>query len=968
MGSMQLKIDFENNDKNILEDLNKKQREAVEYKSGPLLIIAGAGTGKTTVITRRIAHLIDQHLALPSEILALTFTEKAASEMEERVDQLVPYGFVDIWISTFHAFGDRLLRDYSLDLGLPLNFKILTQAEQAIFIRENLFAFNLKYYLPLSNPTGHISALLNHFSRLKDELITPDEYYDYAKKKLSKSKIKVEINESEKILELADAYARYSNLMIQAGNLDFGDLIFLTYRLLKDNPKILQECRNKFKYILVDEFQDTNYAQNEIVKFLAGKNGNITVVGDDDQSIYRFRGASISNIMDFKKSYPKSKEIVLIENYRSSQEILDSSYKLIQHNNPDRLEVQNKINKRLISNKHGKMPELKYEETLSLETDGVAETILSLRKKSGYGFSDFAILVRANSQAEPFIQALNIMSIPYIFSGASNLYDRQEIKMLISFFRILINLGDNLSLYSLATSELYNIAPSLLSEYYIRSKKNNRPVISLIRSDAKSTARPDETIIGLSSDVCSFQSKMRDLNAGELLYQYLVSKDYLKKLSRSNEYEDEIKLKNIAKFFERISEFNNISNQKNVISFLENLEMLLEAGDEISVSEIDPDIDAVNILTVHSAKGLEWKVVFIVNLTSERFPARKKKESLPIPGELIKEKLPIGDFHLEEERRLFYVAATRAKELLYLTFADDYGGKRKKKISQFVLEILDDPNIIKNRNKASFMEKIEKFNKGPELALMPRRFTLDNIKLSRLQIDDYYTCPKKFYYSHIIRIPLLENQALMFGIAIHSAINHHLARKMRKEETNLSLIMDDYKEAFRNVGFISVEHEKKRFEAGLDAIKLFYNDDKKEGMTPLAQETSFDFIVDGTTIIGRYDAIYKHGKEIEIRDFKTSDVKTEEDADRRIKESTQMKIYALSYLTKFNVIPKTTLYFIESGVRGEAVFRIDEIEKTREMIREVVTGIKKNVLTAKPDFFSCRYCPFNTICPDSVAR
>ncbi|PIZ00075.1 hypothetical protein COY62_04535, partial [bacterium (Candidatus Howlettbacteria) CG_4_10_14_0_8_um_filter_40_9] len=341
------------------------------HDKGPILIIAGAGTGKTTVITRRIAWLIAEKKALPEEILALTFTDKAAAEMEERIDALVPYGFFDSWISTFHAFGDRILRENALELGLPADFRVLTFLEQMIFLKEHLFELDLKILKPLSNPTRHMEALLKHFSRLKDEDISPKDYLDWAKgansnksvipatagiqnskgKKLD-PRVPLALNvseragkpeddkimtnkEIEKYLEIANAYKKYEELMIKNGFLDFGDQIRMTLKLFREYPHVLKKYQKKFRYILVDEYQDTNFVQNELIKTLVPGEGNITVVGDDDQSVYRFRGASISNILDFKDHYKKAKTVVLNKNYRSTKEILNASYKLIQFNNPD---------------------------------------------------------------------------------------------------------------------------------------------------------------------------------------------------------------------------------------------------------------------------------------------------------------------------------------------------------------------------------------------------------------------------------------------------------------------------------------------------------------------------------------------------------------------------------------------------------------------------------------------------------
>jgi len=321
--------------------LNKEQLKAVRHENGPLLIIAGAGTGKTTVVTEIIKNLILKKNVKPSEILALTFTEKAAREMEERVDKIMPYGYTQMWISTFHSFCDRILRQEAIHIGLNPSYKLMTEAESILLLRTNLFKFNLNYFRPLGNPNKFLNGLLSHFSRLRDEDVSTEEYLKFAK---NLNKDKLEKEEAEKTLELANAYKNYEELKIKEGALDFSDLITFTLKLFRTRKNILKQYQQQFKHILVDEFQDTNYAQNELAILLTGKEKNITVVGDDDQSIYRFRGSSISNIIQFKKRFPNAEIITLIKNYRSTKEILDKSYKLIQNNNPDRLEIKQKIN------------------------------------------------------------------------------------------------------------------------------------------------------------------------------------------------------------------------------------------------------------------------------------------------------------------------------------------------------------------------------------------------------------------------------------------------------------------------------------------------------------------------------------------------------------------------------------------------------------------------------------------------
>ncbi|MBI2598777.1 UvrD-helicase domain-containing protein [Candidatus Curtissbacteria bacterium] len=481
-------------DSRILKDLNPEQHKAVTTTQGPLLIIAGAGTGKTAVIAHRIAAIIEKKLAKPQEILALTFTDKAAGEMEERVDILVPYGFIDTWISTFHAFGDRILRDNALDIGLTPDFKVLSRPQQVLFFQQNLFRFELDYFRPLSNPTKFIGAILTFFSRLKDENVSPEEFQTYVKDQRSKVKSQEDKIEVKKYQELAQAFESYERFKDEAGFLDFGDQVVKTIELFTKRPKILTTYQSQFKYILVDEYQDTNYAQNELVKLLASARKNICVVGDDDQSIYKFRGAAISNILEFKKTYPKAVQVVLTQNYRSTQAILDSAYKLIRHNDPDRLEVQNKIDKKLKSiTGQGIPPQEIFADTISEEADAVAAEIEKLMGKQTanrkqpsavgrkqYAYKDFAILVRANSQADHFLRALNMKGIPHKFVGSSGLYQQPEVNLLISFLTAISNFEDSLNLFNLMTSEIYEIGAVDAIKLTSWAKRKNRSLFYVL--------------------------------------------------------------------------------------------------------------------------------------------------------------------------------------------------------------------------------------------------------------------------------------------------------------------------------------------------------------------------------------------------------------------------------------------------------------------------------------------------------
>ncbi|KKR50807.1 MAG: hypothetical protein UT84_C0006G0009 [Candidatus Curtissbacteria bacterium GW2011_GWA1_40_16] len=960
------------------------------------MIIAGAGTGKTTVIARRIAYIIEKKLAKPAEILALTFTDKAAGEMEERVDQLVPYGFTDTWISTFHAFGDRILRDNAFDLGISPDFKVLSKPQQVLFFQQNIFKFNLDYYRPLANPTKFISAVLSFFSRLKDENVSPEEFVQKIKNQKSKIKSKEDIEEIKKLQELANAYTTYEDLKTKAGLLDFGDQVTKTIGLFKKRPKILKGYQNHFKYIMVDEYQDTNFAQNELVKLLSSNHKNICVVGDDDQSIYKFRGAAISNIMRFKKDYKNAKQVVLTQNYRSTQAILDCSYRLIRHNDPDRLEVQNKIDKKLKSTKkeYGQTPKEIYADTLSQEADLVAAEIEKLTKKTQNSklktqnllYRDIAILVRANSSADPFLRALNMRGIPHKFVGSSGLYQQEEVAVLISFLTAISNFEDSLNLYNLLVSDIYEMPPVDAIKLTSWANRKNKSLYYLLKNLDKITnddlelSKDSEAVTKrVIEDLDEEINLSKKQNAGRVLFDFLKRTNYLKKLEKENTIEAQIKIQNIAKFFDKVREFTDIASAETVNQFINYLDALRGAGDDPATVEFDPDTDAVNVMTVHSAKGLEFPVVFLVNLISDKFPSRSRPEAIEVPKELIKEDLPQGDWHREEERRLFYVGATRAKDLLYFSWARDTGSFRIKKISPFVLEALDKVKAGGELVKLSPLEKIAQFEQSaPKTHTQTAFFDVDVLKLTQGSIDDYLTCAYKYRYIHILKIPILRHHAIVYGSALHAAVAEFLRAKKRGKIISQNQLFEIFENAWDSEGFLTVEHEEKRKEQGKLALSAFWKRESKTKDLPSLIESKFKFSLEGITVVGRYDRVdVKPGSKIEIIDYKSSENIDEERAKSQAKESTQLAIYALSYWRAYRILPeKLTLHFLETGIEGSYAPIQKDIEKTEKLItdtaQKINRDIKSNHFTANPKYFgrepACVYCAYKSICPFSLAK
>jgi DNA helicase-2/ATP-dependent DNA helicase PcrA len=963
-------------EKALLEGLNPAQRRAVLHGQGPLLIVAGAGTGKTKVITHRIARLIAAKAARPDEILAVTFTEKAASEMEARVDVLVPYTSSFAQISTFNSFGERVLRDYALDLGYPPDFRLLADVDQAIFFRENLFRLPLDYYRPLGQPTRHIQEVLEAIRRLKQEDVRPEDYVRWAEDLARRAAGEAETETARKHLEIARVFAAYQALLRAEGLIDFEDQVTLVVDLFRRRPAVLEEVRRRYRYILVDEFQDTNSVQFGLVKMLAAEHRNLTVVGDDDQSIFRFRGASLSNILGFEAAFPDAARVVLTRNYRSTQPILDASYRLIRHNDPNRLETQDGVDKRLRAavRGRGKSIHMLSFDTLAHEADAVADRILEIRA-GGADWRDMAVLVRRNADADPYLRSFNMRQIPYRFSGSRGLYQQEEIKVLVAFIRAVTDLEDSRDLFYLALSEIYKADPYDLSRIAGYADKKNlglHAVFKAVAAGEKPVEISDataETVARIHADIVAYVDLSATRNAGAVVYAFLERSGYLKSLVGAMTPEAEVRIKNVRLFFDKIQGFAELVENDSLRSFARYLDLLSEVGDNPATSEAELDEDAVSVLTVHKAKGLEFGSVFLVGLIEDRFPGRERRERMPVPDGVLKENLPGRENFLQEERRLFYVAMTRARRALVMTWARDYGTRRFKRISPFVLEALDIPKMPEDVLKASVLEEIRRYALSSRRAAAPVPARMaGTLRLSFVRVEDYLLCPLKYKFRHDLRVPVLPHHAIVFGRVLHETIHAYLKRRMKGRAVEVETVIGEYHKNWVNEGFLSREHEELRKAAGEKALRLFIKTEEESGRRPAFLERPFRWQEHGLRFAGRFDRIDFEPAVAVITDFKTTEIGSQKEADRAAAESLQMDVYALSFLRTEGMMPvETRLHFLESGLVGRAPKGEKELARAAAKIREAADGIRAGDFKARPDWHTCSTCEFKTICPSSYA-
>ena len=951
--------------------LNPKQEQAVKYSKGPLLIIAGAGTGKTTVITERIKHLITEVNIPSSQILALTFTEKAAHEMQERVDILLPYGYTNLWIHTFHSFCDRILRDDAHTIGLDPNYKLLSESEAILLLRQNIFNLGLKTFRPLGNPTKFLDALLTHFARLKDEDIAPENYIKWVQEQRENSK--EQNDEIAQYKELANAYRAYEQLKIENSVMDFSDLISNTLLLFRQRPHILERYQSQFKFILVDEFQDTNYAQNELAILLAGKEHNITVVADDDQSIYRFRGAAVSNVLQFKKTFPKASVISLIDNYRSTQIILDSAYALIQHNNPNRLEVVEKIDKKLKS--HTKPTkkssiELIHEVRSEDEADTIARKIIELSRNVSY--KDIAILVRANNHAQIITTALQRHKIPYQFLGPGHLFQQDEIKDLIAYLVFLTNLSDSVSLFRVFSMDIFKL-PTIELNYLLNFAKKKNLTLFESLNDLNQTFLKPETQAKLNS---FRQMVLRHLDmakkdtAGQVLYYFLVDSGLFETLSITNSVKEERRVQNIAKFFDRIKNFESERTNSNIFTLVDWLSLMLTMGDSPTAADVDVrDLNAVNILTVHSSKGLEFDTVFMVNLVNDRFPSRERTEKIPLPQEIIKEKIiDEKDLHLQEERRLFYVGMTRARKRLYLTAADYYGtGKRAKKISPFVYEAL--PNLAKKEQiskhiqQLSLNEVLSVYEKKPEKIEVKNPYKLTYLTYSNLQMFDI--CPLHYKAKVILGLPTPPAAVQSFGISIHNTLYNFYKEVQNGNILSAQELGDLLKREWQSDGYDSKAYEKERFAQGQTLLNEFYLNECNPPIVPLALEMPFNFTLkNGVKMFGKIDRIDKTESGIEIIDYKTGEDNPKAEKSHKL----QLAMYALAatrvkdpILDKKPEEIKLTLHFLEGNTKKSMTFKKNDLEEFENNLLEDIKEIEESSFQCSKNVL-CVNCEYKLLC------
>lgn len=936
------------------------QLAVVQHRKGPLLVIAGAGTGKTHTITGRVLSLINDDGVSPESILALTFTEKAAEEMHTRIVTELPLGSSEPFIGTFHAFADHVVRSHGLDIGINPEFTLIKDADLLVFLRQHYDRFSFSYYRSRSQPYSLLATMSQYFGRLQDEAISPKMYADCIAELSEKATTDEEKEYVIKHGELAQLYETYMALLIEEGKMDYAGLTYHAREILMTRPSVAAHYAEKYKYVILDEYQDTNIVQNEMIDAIVKRNKSIMVVGDDDQAIYKWRGASLHNILSFKQNFPDATEIVLNDNYRSTQPILDCSYAVIQKNNPYRLEVQSGIDKKLKSRafdeeKMFTQPEIHRFSHWNEEVNFVAEKAIRAIKKN----QTVAILARTNALLKPFVEKFVNRDIEFETSTTIELISKPIVKDMIAFLRVVLNPWDDLSLYRLLTLAAFKVPMEELHEALKNARHDSLALYTFLN---------DEQWGGIKKVVSTTIEHARENPVSTIIGTFLETSGYL---AYAQEHENAEELTELAQFSEFIREFEEKHTHKTVADLLEYIRLSEDVGSTDNGSQQrDSANNPIALMTIHGSKGLEFDVVFIVGAAQNKFPTINRSDALQIPESLIKEKARESS-HIEEERRLFYVACTRAKQILTLTYSDFYDGSRKFKPSIFCEEARVSGTARVIDHSTGNMSSNDQLTLNLSSSSTSKKVSVLK-SLSYSQLSTFQMCPKKYQYRYELGLGEPPSASLSFGVSLHNALkDFSLSLIDRAEKSpNAEYYTEEDKDYLRkmleknwiNRGYGSKKEADENKQLGWECLEKFFYDEKKQGRVPYSVERSFSLKIEGVKVSGRIDRIDK----LPDGTYEIIDYKTGKSSSYDVKKDMQLSVYALAARDSLKIsVSRYSLIFLENGEWVTATRSEADIEKCIDSITAVSQEIALSEFGALPGF-QCNFCPYRMICPEAL--
>ena len=993
--------------------LNPEQKRAVEHGEGPLLIMAGPGSGKTRVITARMVYLLQNVPGLePRNILAVTFTDKAAAEMKERVRRALGDPPELPHLSTFHALCYEVLCQRHFDRIL------LDKVDLWIFLRRRMEQLEIEIYRKLVEPGAFLHDLNDFFSRCQDELIEPDQFEDFVRqlerdfeeraRAMDPAEQKLEGEELQKKQELARVFRRSRELIERAGCSSLGSLISEAVHLFEREPELRARYREQFHYILVDEFQDTNFGQVELLRHLVAPPHNITAVGDDDQAIYRFRGAAHGAFEMFGRAFPGHQRVYLNRNYRSTRRILRVADVVIAKN--DRGENK----PRLVTEAEEGCPVFLVESPDYLsEAVWVADEVGRLPPKEGIPLGDIAVLYRAHAHRDLLVDEFLRRRIPFAIRGLSIL-TTVVARNLLAYLSLIYSPHDNISLTRVLLAPCWEFPEELavklrrhagrvrcslydalrsweqtsLSEELQRTRWNE---LKKLRHELQGASRHqrvttlfDRLLTSLNVGVVANPRDLAYIDAfRKFLETWEKDPEKLRLLMRRDEAAPETK--------EDTAEGEPQDRLVTLREFMEFLPQYLEAGGQIEPVAGPNASQAVQMMTVHAAKGLEFPVVFLLSVAPRRFPVNDRKPVIALPDPLRRGPEPPSNIHTQEERRLFFVALTRARQRLYVSSVTKPG----KKPSKFVDDLVSNPvaraqdiqtiqvaPVNPDMVPAASLPPPEAPSSGaaqdnvfaspaslfyvfppvaPWAAQVPALAPGEKLRLSATAIEAYQDCPLKFKFSHFLKVPTGPQAALTFGNIMHQCVRYYFELR-RTSMPSFDAVQEFFEGAWKDVGFEDAYQERAYRKAGLEQLCAFVERHNALPVpaTEIRMEEDFACDLGDVTLEGRIDLVRPlDDRGVELVDYKTGRPRSQKDAD----ESLQLSVYALAARESLKLDPaRLTFYNLTSNEPVSTARTPRDLENMKQEILAVAGQIRQKLFPAQPGFV-CRYCNYRMICP-----
>jgi DNA helicase II / ATP-dependent DNA helicase PcrA len=966
--------------------MNDAQRRAIAHGQGPLLVIAGAGTGKTRVITERIRHLLDSDLSLGGEnILGLTYTKKAAGEMKSRVVKTCGDRGRNVTMATFHAFCETLLKE------IDPKITVLEDVDHWILLRRNMGRLQLEKYRRLAEPGQFLGDFLRFFSRCQDELVSSEDYHRYANELESDLQTERTLLDEDAYLErvenvalqkeIARAYKASEELLAEKKYFSFGSLITWTVALLRSDAAIRERFQQRFKHILVDEFQDTNIAQLELLLLLSPEPRNIVVVGDNDQAIYRFRGASFGSFKLFLERFAGWKtgqdstpfRVTLTENYRSTPNILRVATQVIAQN-----EVSADFPNKVLSPTVAEGERIRVVELANEDDEAIwVANELERLHRAGTPWRDFAVLYRQHAHRDRLVEELSRRTIPFVISRLSIL-EHPLVRDVLAYLRLIAKPYDDIACARVLAAPAWHLEPADLVRLAERTRKKRGTSLydALQSPQSELPFNPSAATLAELLEFAAAQRKsLRRRTAREIL-AVLIEWLEIPQLAtvRDRRY--------VTQLVQFLKEWEPKSDTRSLPEFLEYLDYFEQAGGVVCLDD-DPPGDAVQLMTVHGAKGLEFPQVFLVRVNHGQFPPRERLPLFEFPLKLMKEELPAGQFHIQEERRLFYVALTRAKRKLTITTLTE----KKGKVPTFIEDILMDP-AVKRRDVLQIAPKVRpqgeepnaasasnsKVLPFPSLSQRPRIFSKiadwaetfhppspEPLKLSASAVDNYRKCPQQFLFSRLWSLKEGPQATLTFGSVMHTTIKRFVDQLRKGVRLPFDEVARIFETEWSSAGFEDDYQEGEYKKDGMEQLRAFHTGLLLTAPDVLEQEKSFELPLENNVIInGRIDQINSlGGTDVEIVDFKTGKARNTADARRDL----QLSIYAIAAKEILELNPvRLVFHYLQNNEIQVTTRTTKQLDEAQKIIQEAAADIRAREFSPKPGY-ACRTCAYEPICP-----